>query len=110
VSQFKGHSNQINCLAISPDTRIMASGSHDGTLKVWDLANISRPLTTFLQHDAPVMNVKYNPVDKALASGGNDRTVKYWDLDSYSLVIEKNIILLDYKYTSRCYTCIEYPI
>ena len=64
----------------------MASGSHDGTLKVWDTANTARPLTTFVQHDAPVMCVRYNPVDKALASGGNDRTVKYWDLDSYSLV------------------------
>jgi katanin p80 WD40 repeat-containing subunit B1 len=54
---------------------------------MWDLANSTKPIATFLHHDAPVTNLRYNPVDKALASGGNDRTVKYWDLDSFTLVI-----------------------
>ena len=64
----------------------MASGSHDGTVKIWDIGIPSKPITTFIQHDAPVTCMKYNPVDKALASGGNDRIIKYWDLDSYSMV------------------------
>ena len=67
---------------------MLASASHDGTVKIWDIANPSRPLNTFIQHDAPVTILRYNPVDKALATGGNDRTIKYWDLDSFSLVNE----------------------
>lgn len=86
MAQFKGHTAQINCAQVSPDGKIMASGSHDGTVKIWDLSNAAKPIATFIQHDAPVTTMRYNPVDKALASGGNDRTIKYWDLDSYSLV------------------------
>ena len=85
----------------------MASGSHDGTVKIWDIGIPSKPITTFIQHDAPVTCMKYNPVDKALASGGNDRIIKYWDLDSYSMV---NLIYnhSDHIYETRCNTDPEF--
>jgi len=28
---------QINSLAVSPDSKMLASGSHDGLVKVWDI-------------------------------------------------------------------------
>lgn len=30
------HSGTINCLMMSPDARWVASGSDDGSLKIWD--------------------------------------------------------------------------
>ena len=34
VAQYKGHHMQINCLAISPDSRWFVSGAQDGYIKV----------------------------------------------------------------------------
>lgn len=93
-ASFKGHTAQINCVQVSPDGKYLASSSHDGTVKFWDIGQCAKPMVTFTQHDAPVTCLKYNPVDKALASGGNDRTVKYWDLDT--MVMVSCVILIGY--------------
>ena len=37
VAILKGHSSSVNCLAASPDSRLVTSGSSDGIVKVWDL-------------------------------------------------------------------------
>lgn len=34
--QFKGHEDEVRSLAFSPDGKRLASGSHDGTVLVWD--------------------------------------------------------------------------
>jgi len=36
INTFKGHSNEITSLDISPDSRVVVSGSKDGTVKFWD--------------------------------------------------------------------------
>ncbi|MCY4401724.1 MAG: sigma-70 family RNA polymerase sigma factor [Candidatus Poribacteria bacterium] len=34
---FKGHSTDIHALSLTPDNKILASASHDGTILLWDL-------------------------------------------------------------------------
>ena len=38
VATLKGHSDSVECVAVSPDGRRVVSGSHDNTLKVWNVA------------------------------------------------------------------------
>ena len=33
----KAHLNSIECMAAHPNNKIFASGSHDHTIKIWDL-------------------------------------------------------------------------
>lgn len=37
ISTLTGHSNYVYCLAYSPDGQILASGSQDNTIKIWNL-------------------------------------------------------------------------
>ncbi len=37
IATFLGHPTDIQCLAFSPDSTILASGSHDSTILLWDM-------------------------------------------------------------------------
>ncbi len=37
IATFRGHCSDVQCLAFSPDGTILASGSYDGTILLWDL-------------------------------------------------------------------------
>ncbi|XP_035887994.1 WD repeat-containing protein 18 isoform X2 [Phyllostomus discolor] len=34
---FKGHRNQVTCLSVSTDSSVLLSGSHDETVRLWDI-------------------------------------------------------------------------
>ncbi|EAS07712.3 katanin con80 domain protein (macronuclear) [Tetrahymena thermophila SB210] len=85
VHQFKGHTMLVNCLAGSPDGKMIASGGSDSQVRLWDQTT-GKCSNIFTLHDASVTCLQFNPVEMALASASADRTVKYYDLDTYTLI------------------------
>jgi len=76
-----GHSAAVLSVALSPDDKILASGSSDATVKLWDVVS-GKELRTLTGHSSGVVSVTFSADGKALASGSQDRTIKLWDVAS----------------------------
>jgi WD40 repeat protein len=78
--RLKGHSASILSVVFSPDGQIIASGSEDGTIRLWNLdGNSIRP--PFQYHAGWVFSVAFSPDGQLIASGSSDKTIRLWDLD-----------------------------
>ncbi|MFN5138361.1 MAG: NB-ARC domain-containing protein [Pseudanabaena sp.] len=78
---LRGHSDRILSTTFSPDGQILASGSADRTIKLWDV-NTGKLLKTLQGHRSWIWEIAISPDSKFLASGSYDHTVKLWDLES----------------------------
>lgn len=74
-----GHDTTINCLAISSDELILASGSDDALVRTWDLS-IGKLLNTF-QHDDGTFALAMTADMKCLVTAGFSGEINIWDLN-----------------------------
>jgi Tol biopolymer transport system component len=76
---LRGHASDIYAVAFSPDGKTLASGSGDGTVKLWEVAT-GKERATLKGHTNLVWAVAFSPDGKTLASANYDRTVKLWEV------------------------------
>ncbi|KAL1790643.1 histone-binding protein RBBP7 [Sigmodon hispidus] len=76
------HTAEVNCLSFNPYSEfILATGSADKTVALWDLRNLKLKLHTFESHKDEIFQVHWSPHNETiLASSGTDRRLNVWDL------------------------------
>ncbi|KAJ0522618.1 putative protein kinase PEK-PEK family transcription factor WD40-like family [Helianthus annuus] len=106
AAEMREHQRRAWSVDFSADPKLLASGSDDGSVKLWninqgasidhrvyyhDLRNLSMPLYTLVGHKRTVSYIKF--IDsKTIVSSSTDNTLKLWDLsDTASQVIDRPI-------------------
>ena len=87
----KGHELAVVCVAISPDSNYVATGSRDKSAKLWEMST-GREVRSFLAHEATVTSISFTPDGKMLLTGSNDKSIRLWDVTTgreiHSIVTE----------------------
>ena len=87
VKRLKSHTGLggVNSVDYSQNGKFLASGSDDGTIKIWEVPS-GKLLHTLSAHLNGVNSVCFSPDGKLLASGGNDSTIKIWDITNFDVL------------------------
>jgi ATP-binding cassette, subfamily B, bacterial len=79
VVVFSGHLTGVVALAWSPDSRTLALGSNDKTVRLLDTT--TGRVTDLSGHTGEVFQVAWSPDGSTIASGGNDETIHLWSAE-----------------------------
>jgi len=81
VRAMKAHQMPVLSMAYDPTGTLVATGSADRSVRVWDIAR-GYCTHSFREHTDIVTMVHFhpNPMTMALVSGSQDTTVRIWDL------------------------------
>jgi len=83
------HELAITSLAFSPDMNLLASGSVDNTIRLWNVKD-GREISILQGHTDTVTSIAFSPDGKILLTGSNDTTVRLWNVET-----GKNILVMN---------------
>jgi len=77
----------VTSVAISPNGQLVAAGSLDAIVRIWDVGT-GGLLERLRGHRDSVYSVAFTPDGKGLVSGSLDKTLKYWDVTGLTSVVK----------------------
>jgi WD40 repeat protein len=78
LTRIHGHRVPIEAIALSPDGKLLATGSADGVIKLWD-AQTGRAIRTLKGHAGAIVGLAFTPDGKQLLSCSAEGAIKTWE-------------------------------
>ena len=78
----EGHEGVVTAITVTPDGKRIVSGSHDRTIRVWDMETGAAIGNTLEGHKGWVNAVAVTLDGKRIVSGSDDHTIRVWDLET----------------------------
>jgi WD40 repeat protein/serine/threonine protein kinase len=83
--RLAGHASPVRSVMFSPNGQLVASGSEDNAIRLWDVA--TGESTKILRgHGSAVRSSVFSPDGRFVASGGQEGGVRLWDIEGYQEV------------------------
>ena len=82
---LRGPAGSISRIAWSPDGRLLATPSAEGTVQLWDV-DMGEIVRTLRGHDREAFVVRFDPSGRMLASGGVEGEVMLWSVETGELI------------------------
>ena len=86
IHLLTGHTAWVSCVAFSPDGQMLASGSWDRTIRLWNSHTGQHKATLMRDGMYDVTSVAFSPDGSMLVSGGGgwDTKIRLWDTETGS--------------------------
>jgi serine/threonine protein kinase/WD40 repeat protein/ribosomal protein S27E len=82
IATLRGHTDNVDTVALSPDGKTIASSGWDRVVKLWDPVTGDERAVLQGSHTAEVVQVVFSPDGSMLASASSDGTVKVWKTEA----------------------------
>jgi len=86
LGTLSGHAWAVLTVAFSPDGQILATGSDDNTIKLWEV-NTGQLICTLVGHSWSVVAVAFSADGETLLSASCDKTVKLWRVSTAEEIV-----------------------
>lgn len=85
-SLFTSFTGAVSTMVFSPDSRTLASGHYDGTIRLWNVEDGS--LALLIESEGAIQSLAFSPDGALLASGASysDNSVRLWQANSGELL------------------------
>ncbi|KAI8800555.1 WD40-repeat-containing domain protein, partial [Cladochytrium replicatum] len=84
--EFKNHSGAVYAVQFSPSGKLLATGSFDKTVRIFDPIVTQKEIHCFKKHTLNVSDLGWTADSTELLSGAYDQTCKIWDVESGKLM------------------------
>ncbi len=86
---IREHTDDVECLAFSPDGKFLATGGWDKAIRVFSIDSNFTWMGTLYGHDAAVTTISFSRDSKKIISGGNDFNTIIWELAPEGIFVKK---------------------
>lgn len=80
LNHFVGHRRQISCLQFNSDSSLLASGSFDNDVIIWDIS-ADNGVCRLIGHQNAITDLCFIPETKWLISSSKDTHIRVWDIE-----------------------------
>ena len=76
------HADPVNVLTLHAGGTLLATGSADKTIQVWDIKDTAERIHSLAKHTDGITAIAFSATGKLMASGSSDKTVQLWDVET----------------------------